>query len=574
MTFNLATLACIVCLSTAVNGVGIDTGNEAEDTDHPNHVDRLHRSPREWKPQHSLDLQVMAVHPTQGAIVGFRKSTGKVFSSQSDERQPFRLEWRGRIAQADPSNQGSCAQLTRDNTDGPTWRQGTGVQSGTDARERSSLWEVSADHSMPGEITKLGITDLGSGTTCTCRVGHVDGPWRAAALFVVSVYTDCGPAQPKKLPSLGYSVLTHTLNHGVDLDQKATVFRRCLRLGAALAMSTSGFFMEHIDVPSSDRVQCVAQLGDALRDADGQSRKKPPSISDLPAAPRAALLVDIKEAVRLALIVLDVSESLSRGFEVVSLGLGKTVSIPRLNTLHRHLLVNRTDRLTYMTADPADLPVLYERVCRVECSPLAASVLSTQVTWTPENSNITNALVAVAGYTTEILECTSRHLRSQLRMVMCVAEATDAVVGGIIGVEADEAHVADSLTTLARAVRGGAGVHGNPDEHADALVGLALKAAAAQVTNIHDIHVMYEVVVREIERYPVAQPGRRRASADPGTIPPPSETDKLGEDVWCCAVRHIYNSTTFPACRSYHRRTTEWLISVAAESKRNESRKH
>ena len=319
--------------------------------------------------------------------------------------------------------------------------------------------------------------------------------------------------------------------------------------------------MEHVDTQPDGRTECTSRLRLALRDAYQQSHKKPSKLNKLPGPPRASLLADVKNAAMTAQVILDVSRKISRGFEILSLGMAKKIHIGRLNRLHRHWLSNRTDELTYITADPEDLEVRYTRTCDVVCNPLVASVLSTKVIWTPENSNITNALTAVSKYAMTILNCTHRQILSQIRTIQCIAEAVDIGGDTEFGVKGDAVHVEETLSILADTLSAGHGPDAHPDAHADNIVPLAMKAALSQVHLVYDIHHLYELIVEAIGRYP--QLPRRggdthQSESEAHTLP--TETGKMYEDVWCCAVRHMYKSSNFVRCLPYSRRTMEWMI--------------
>lgn len=501
------------CRSSVMH-TGVRSGS-AEDASHADHAS-WSTEQREWRPSHVTDLKVMGMDRIRGALVGYNQRTGKVLSQQPIHERPSRITYtEGVLLDAR-----ECTALRRVNGQFE-WSEPTG--------QRMQLWEAEANSGWTSEISSYTMRNRNVGHYCRCDVGRVQGVWRDTA---VRELTSIGCRVWDKFKELdpGHQVRIRE-DHEPDKDERE---RECDDLTRMLG-NRQWFFGNYDNV---DHYSCPGTVAHAMRSLENRPRLR--GLTQLPRAPRARVMADIKHAAR----VMDTVEA-SLGVLMTSMEMicdsFRSALRDHLPRLHNHKMLTEHERLAYINAMAfrSHEPIHYNYVatCDSNASMLVEAALTTRdVSLTPETSNVTRVAMEYGKYAEEHMTCTERKLRHIGRAVECAGqwfeiqsdrpEPTAATEGDVVAALME---IRGSLSPrkLASIYKEGR----TSDDLADDLVRSVVSASETFFRRAVGVFSVYENLVMAWQRYDGIE-------VESGLL----------EDIWCCFAVTLISDDRFPRC--------------------------
>lgn len=534
----------------------------------------------DWTPGVVGDYHIMAYDRRGGGVVGYEVSSGRVFSQGEAAEQfmpppmhlpsayvvKFEHHIDSRLAECDVLSRSTAAEAIWQHTDkGPA--------------AISQLFTVRAEAGWTDAIRSLRITsNSDDGFCCKCEVDRVAGPFRATMLRQVSAQGDCAVCPglpgvaPGELPDFHHGISQWQQTTGSDAH---TLF--CTGVGRRLRGAGS-FLVVSMAWWRDARGVCGTKVRNGLRymqTIGGHARAQ--RLDDVPAPPRAAVLVDLK----LSAQALD-SADLALGYlctlvESVVM-MAKYIASRNgtgLSHLHMHEQLTLMQRQKQRSAsakrqaaqspDKLQLQLAFTRTCDAVYTPIVHQFLeSTGTAFTSERVNTTAVAVAVGQHVLECAQCLSAQLEALAGASVCMlavaagAEATldyqtADVREGRLTLAADATAVGATLTALRVALEKkhqNAALDGGQTEDAmaDDIVRCATDATHALLRRVSATSATLTATMQLWQAtFRVAH--NETSPGSSGNLSDPQQD--LAEDVWCCSVlRHapVVKDDLYPPC--------------------------
>lgn len=527
---------------------GIDTGIHAYGADHADHLDTVGRLPVEWHPRHAEDLQVMGLDRSAGHVVGYRRTTGKVFAGRRAAPPVVRIEIHdGSLLDFD------CLALERQGEGRYAWRDRNPTLAGS-YTERPQSWWIQMNSAFPAAVTKLRLRNSDYGTQCECEANHVRGEYRHSALYYLS---ECRPWDKFKESHLGHThehLIGRTfgrdttkgvaVERGVECDAmtQSLVGRRVFVVGP-----------DHRDVGET----CSHERTRALSHAAHHSQKKVRSLDRLPAAPRARVLTDIKRTASLLDTVQITMATLSKvTTEAVAFAYRLVDSRNRSGYLHLHRHTSNLTRESYEEA--LDTYGVFNvtapnKTYADECDPpvdeTVERLLTSQVAMTPDNVNVTSVALAWGRTALSVMDCILPVAVAvgRVRDCTCIDAQCEAPRINEMMPQSGDDDVSGALASLRTSltperIRSVVSDGGHIDDHADAVVRTAMEASEALLRRAATVGMAVASLSRSWENLQLLED---------------DVVQEQAEDLWCCASEHVIDDARAPPCLPIGQRIAE-----------------
>lgn len=513
----------------------------------------------DWTPEAAEDWVVLGHDRKASAIVGYQRSTGRVFNQKQPSgmgaSRAMHLEtaFIVRVPMGTREEDGAECSVLQYEADGLHWASTSAV-----LPNPSQLWAVRGhtgwSETATSRLTLRSNTD--TDLECDCMVRRTRGVYRNT---LVRRLQDCSAKRTQDVHSLHGMQVYRTLNN------RRAAF--CRKLGRSLGASTAGFFAVGINWwRHRGATTCAATTRLALghlHDMATNSVTIDPTAT--PKQPRSAVLMQLKRSVQMLDAIDGTTASMTFMLEQLLQITLRGLSAEDLDALHVHERQTQTTldgRKQALDSIPEEqMPLGYQRTCTAPADNLVREFLeSTKVAWTPETVNTTRVSYAVCDYLLRHLECHQTQVEATSAAVDCMSLSvagaerlqTASLHDGLTGVLTAMSSVSDAgsaIQALRSATRhrhmGESLESGStPEMLADQAVELAQQAAEALLRRMSSVAGGFASFMDVWKAVFTEAPSNL-------TIAHNWTRSDTFEDIWCCGVLQplpVVQSPAYPSC--------------------------